>query len=181
MFKLIENFGNPIALLLSIMATVFISFRWKANRPKNSRRFLVGLLYWGPLLIMACMLFHVILNAHRAYVSIRDTGVFNFYFYSLQLFGFILGYQSYRLLRSCLLFVSVGARYRKELLKNIGLILLITLPTLAFTIISIIPPVVLTISFLASLGVHRKPKAQLRSGEVNNAERTPVQPDSILA
>lgn len=165
MIKLLENFGNPIALLLSIIVTLVLSFRWKANRPGNTRRFLVGLLYWGPVLIMACMACHLVLNAHKAYVSIRDAGVFNFHLYSLQLFGFVLGYQSFRLLESCRRFVTDSARHRRKMLQGIGLILLITLPTLAFTIISIIPPAVLTISFLASLGVHRSSKT-LRSSFV---------------
>jgi len=158
MIKLLENVGNPVALLLSFTITLILSFRWKSKRPKNTRRFFVGLVYWGPVLIMACMACHLAVNAHRAYVSVRDTGVFNFYLYSLQLFGFVLGYQSFLLLKSCRLFVEDGARYRRKMLQGIGFILLITLPTLAFTIISIIPPAVITISFLASLGVHRSSK-----------------------
>lgn len=101
MNQFFELFGGPIAVFFSITATIFVTRRWKAGRAKNTRRFLVALLYWTPLFLLSCMVLHCFQNAYRAIVSLQETGVFNFYYYSLQLFGFVVGYQAYLLLKRC--------------------------------------------------------------------------------
>jgi hypothetical protein len=161
MNQFFELFGGPIAVLLSILSTIILSRRWKNHRSKNARRILVAALYWGPLFLMACMLLHIVQNAYRAIVSINEKGVFNFYFYSLQLFGFVVGYQSYLLLKNCRQHVAGGKRINRKLLLSIGLIVLTTLPTFVFTPIGIIPTVVLFITFLLSLSIHRYKVADL--------------------
>jgi hypothetical protein len=153
-----ELFGGPIAVLLSIISTIVISRRWKQYRSKSSRRFLVALLYWGPLFLIACMLLHNFQNAYRAIVAFNETGVFNFYYYSLQLFGLVVAYQSYLLLINCRRHATGNKRINKKLLLSIGLIILTTLPTFAFTPIGIIPSGVLLITFLFSISIHRSSK-----------------------
>jgi chromate transport protein ChrA len=154
-----ELFGGPIAVLLSIISTIVVSRRWKAGRSKITRGILVAFLYWGPLFLLSCMLLHIIQNTDRAYVSISENGVFNFYFYSLQLFGFVVGYQSFLLLKSCRKHVACEKRFNQKALLNIGLIILTTLPTFVFTPIGIIPAAVLFITFIISLTTHRSATA----------------------
>jgi hypothetical protein len=158
MNQFFELFGGPMAVLISILSTIVVSRRWKKYRADSTRRFLVPLLYWGPIFLMACMLLHIVQNAYRALVSFNETGIFNFYFYSLQLFGFVVAYQSYLLLMNCRKHVSGKKRLNKGLLLSMGLIILTTLPTFVFTPIGIIPSSVLFITFLLSLGIHRSSK-----------------------
>jgi hypothetical protein len=158
MNRFFELFGGPIAVLLSILSTVIVSRRWKIYRSKNARRVPVAFLYWGPLFLMACMFLHIVQNAYRAIVSFSETGAFNFYFYSLQLFGFVVGYQCYLLLKACRKHAGGEKRVSSPLLLNIGLIVLTTLPTFMFTPIGIIPSGVLAITFLLSISIHRSAK-----------------------
>jgi len=101
------------------------------------------------------MLLHIVQNAYRAYVSVVENNVFNFYFYSLQLFGFVVGYQSFLLLKSCPRHVAEDRRFNRKLFLNIALIVLTTLPTFVFTPIGIIPSCVLLITFIMSISTHR--------------------------
>ena len=159
MNQFFELFGGPIAVLLSILSTIVLARRWKPYRSENTRGVLVAFLYWGPLFLMACMLLHIVQNAYRAIVSIRDAGVFNFYFYSLQLFGFVVSYQAYLLLKNCRNHVAGEKRMNPKLFLRIGLIVFTTLPTFAFTPIGIIPSGVLVLTFLFSISVHRSAKS----------------------
>jgi len=150
-----ELFGGPIAVLLSIVSTIIVSRRWKKVRAHNTRGVMVAFLYWGPLFLIACMFLHNFQNAYRAIVSFNETGVFNFYFYSLQLFGFVVGYQSYLLLKNCQRHAAGEKRISKKLLFSIGLIVVTTLPTFLFTPIGIIPTAILFITLLLSFSIHR--------------------------
>lgn len=155
MNKFFEFFGGPIAVLLSIAATILVSRAWRTDR-HNTRGFPVSVLYWGPLFLAACMLLHLIQNAYRAIVSYQENGVFNFYYYSLQLFGIVVSYQAYRLLLQCRLHVNGDKPLNRQLLLSASLIILTTLPTFAFTPIGIIPSIVMTITILISFTTHRK-------------------------
>ena len=174
MNQFFELFGGPIAVLLSILSTIVVSRRWKKYRSKNTRSMLVAFLYWGPLFLMSCMLLHIIQNAYRAIAGFNETGVFNFYFYSLQLFGFVVAYQSYLLLIRCRRHVTGKTRMNQHLLFSIGLIMLTTLPTFAFTPIGIIPSGVLFITFLVSISTHRSTKiATHEPGDLRPEEVSP--------
>lgn len=155
MNKFFELFGGPIGVLLSVIATIIVSRAWKTDG-RHTRRLLVSVLYWGPLFLAACMLLHLIQNAYRATTSFQENGVFNFYYYSLQLFGFVVGYQAYRLLLQCRRHVRGNKRFNWHLLLSAGLIVLTTLPTFVFTPIGIIPTAVMTITTLVSLITHKK-------------------------
>jgi hypothetical protein len=155
MNRFFELFGGPVAVLLSVIATIIIGRRWKAYRAENTRLIAVALLYWGPVFLMACMLLHIVQNAYRAIVSFNETGAFNFYYYSLQLFGFVVGYQSYLLLKTCRTYAGLQVGTKGKLFAGIGWIVLTTLPTLAFTPIGIIPSSVLLLTVFFSLAVHR--------------------------
>ena len=160
MNRFFELFGGPLAVLLSIIATIIISRKWKKYRSENTRPVMVALLYWGPVFLMATMLLHNVQNAYRALASYRETGTFNFYFYSLQLFGFVVAYQSYLLLLSCRQLVSTKKRKNQTVYKNLALIVFTTLPTFAFTPIGIIPTGVLLFTLLISFGVYKKRKTR---------------------
>lgn len=156
MNQFFELLGGPIAVLLSIIATIFTSNRWKRDRKAASRRFLVGILYWGPIFLMACMGLHLFQNAYRSLVSFQETGAFNFYDYSLQLFGFVVGYQAFLLLKKCRDYAAAKPGAVRRLLFGTGLIVFTTLPTSAFTPIGFIPTAVLLLMLLASAFVRRR-------------------------
>lgn len=174
MNQFFELLGGPVALFLSITATVFITLRWKSDRSKNTRRFLVAMLYWGSLFLMSCMVLHCIQNAYRAIVSLQETGVFNFYYYSLQLFGFVVGYQAYLLLKNCRRHASGEKRLSPAFFKGVGLLVLTTLPTFAFTPIGIIPTGVLFLTCLFSICIHKPARTIRHSAGVAEMQKKPV-------
>ena len=156
MNNFLELFGGPIALLSSIIMCIIVARRWKASRNNRSRKHLVPLLYWGPVFLMACMALHTFRNGYNTIVSVSaGQAKFSFYHYSLQLFGLVVAYQSYLLLKQCRQHAGGVLRFNQRLYRSIGLIILTTLPTFAFTPIGIVPFVVLIITFLVSLAVHR--------------------------
>lgn len=159
MNQFLELFGGPIAVFLSIIATIFVTLRWKADRDKNTRRFLVALLYWTPLFLLSCMALHCFQNAYRAIISLQETGVFNFYYYSLQLFGFVVGYQACLLLKKCRQHAAGERRMNPGFFRVVGLLVLTTLPTFAFTPIGIIPTAVVFLASLFSVCIHKPEKA----------------------
>src|SRR6476469_405497 len=173
-----ELFGGPIAVLLSIISTIVVSRRWKPDRARNTRCILVGFLYWGPLFLMSCMLLHIFQNAYRAIVSFNETGVFNFYYYSLQLFGFVVGYQSFLLLENCHTHAAGEIRIDKKLLLSIGLIVLTTLPTYIFTPIGIIPSGILFITLLVSFSIHRSGRLAKSTTEIVELSHS-IQPSKL--
>jgi hypothetical protein len=152
MNEFLELFGGPIVVLSSIITCIILARRWKNNRHPSTRKFLVGLLYWGPVFLICAMVLHCFRNGYNTIVNSLSTGcsVFNFYHYSLQLFGAVVIYQAYILLGKCRVYAKHPTRYSKPLYYMMGVILFTTLPTFAFTPIGIIPAIVLTIMLLTS-------------------------------
>jgi hypothetical protein len=156
MNKFLELFGGPIALLSSITICIMLARRWKGDRAKSTRRHLAPVLYWGPVFLMACMALHVFQNGYNTITSVQaGKATFSFYHYSLQIFGAVLAYQSWLLLKQCRQHLGGTRRFNRKLYQSIALIVITTLPTVAFTPIGIVPTVVLGITFLVSLIVHR--------------------------
>lgn len=167
-----ELYGGAMAVLLSLISTTYFAIKWKGYRQPNSRRFIVALLYWGPLFLMSTMVLHMVQNAYRALVSYQEAGVFNFYYYSLQLFGCVVGYQAYLLLMQCRMHAQVRGKFNRKLFWLTMLIVLTTLPTFAFTPIGIIPPAIMLITIICSLFVHRSAaKIKIPVTEVSINER----------
>jgi hypothetical protein len=155
MNEFFQLFGGPMAVLISIISTIVVYRKWKSHSCETVRKPLVALLYWGPVFLMSTMLLHNIQNGYRAIQSINEAGVFNFYFYSLQLFGCVVGYQSYLLLKACRDHVTTAKKYQRQLFWYMSLIVITTLPTFVFTPIGIIPPAVLVITLVVSLTLHK--------------------------
>ena len=167
MNKFLELFGGPIAVLSSIIMCIVVARRWKVSRNKRSRKHLVPLLYWGPVFLMACMALHLLQNGYNTIVSASaGQAKFSFYHYSLQLFGLVVAYQSYLLLQQCWQHAGGVLRFNPRLCRSIGLIILTTLPTFAFTPIGIVPSVVLIITVLVSLTVHRSTAKESESQSI---------------
>jgi hypothetical protein len=150
-----ELYGGAMAVLLSIFSTIYMAIKWRSYRQPTARKFVVALLYWGPLFLICCMLLHNVQNIYRAIVSYQATSTFNFYYYSLQLFGCVIAYQAYILLMSCRNHVNTTNRFSFKVMKQVCLIVLTTLPTFAFTPIGIIPSVIMLITFLCAVFVHK--------------------------
>ena len=156
MDQFFELLSGPIALLGSIIACLVVTHRWKRDRNPATRKPLVPLLYWGPVFLIACMVMHIIRNGYN-FITLLTAGKtgFTFYHYSLQLFGVVVAYQAYLLLKKCQQHVTGSQRYTRSLYYYIGLILFTTLPTFIFTPIGIVPVPVLALTLLVSIFVHR--------------------------
>lgn len=157
MNQFLELFGGPIAVISSIVVAILLARRWQKERNPYTRKFLVGLLYWGPVFLICCMVLHCFRTGYNTIASSVSIGrsVFNFYHYSLQLFGVVLAYQAYVLLGKCCTYATRAVRKSRPLYSMMALIVFTTLPTFVFTPIGIIPAVVLTITFTVSWFVHR--------------------------
>src|SRR3954470_16920299 len=157
MNEFLELFGGPIAVVSSIITTWIICKRWGSFRHSSTRKYLVPILYWGPLFLICCMFLHCFRNGYNTIVALNaDIKAFNFYYYSLQMFGGVLAYQSYLLLQKCKKHVSGELRYNRSLYRSIFIIIATSLPTFIFTPIGIVPTVVLAITFISSLFIHKK-------------------------
>jgi hypothetical protein len=157
MNEFLELFGGPIAVVSSIITTWIISKRWKTYRHSSTRTFFVPILYWGPLFLISCMFLHCFRNGYNTIIALSaNMKAFNFYYYSLQMFGGVLAYQSYLLLQKCKEHVSGELRYNRGLYRSMLIIIATSLPTFIFTPIGIVPAIVLAITFISSLFVHKK-------------------------
>lgn len=161
MNEFLELFGGPIVVISSIIATILLARRWRKDRHPQSRKFLVGLLYWGPIFLICSMVLHCFRTGYNSIANSVSMGhsVFNFYHYSLQLFGVVLAYQAYVLLGKCRMYTTSAVRNTKPLFSMMALIVFTTLPTFVFTPIGIIPTAVLTITFTVSWFTHRPSQA----------------------
>ncbi|WP_148661233.1 hypothetical protein [Flavisolibacter tropicus] len=170
MNEFLELFGGPIAVLSSIIATILLARRWKNQRHGHTRKHVVALLYWGPVFLICCMVLHCFRNGYNTITNSISIGrsVFNFYHYSLQLFGVVLAYQAYVLLGKCRDYAKQRVRQGKSVYAMIALIVFTTLPTFYFTPIGIVPTVVLTISSIVSWFVHKSvPAMSVDSKQAN--------------
>ncbi|HEX2532691.1 MAG TPA: hypothetical protein VHK69_03090 [Chitinophagaceae bacterium] len=167
MKQFFEVFSGPTALLSSIVICILLARSWKGTRHARTRRHLVPLLYWGPTVLIAFMVMHC---GHNAYITITNSmqagkSVFNFYYYSLQLMGVVVAYESYLLLQCCHRHVAGTRRLNGRLFFHIALIIVTTLPTAYFTPPGAIPTIVLIITSIAALLVHKgAPKTAPVSG-----------------
>lgn len=161
MNEFLELFGGPIAVVSSIIATYFICKRWSTSRHSSTRKYLVPFLYWGPLFLISCMFLHCFRNGYNTVtVLMGGSTSLNFYYYSLQLFGGVLAYQSYLLLHQCKNHLAGEFRINSKLYRSMLIIIGTSLPTFIFTPIGIIPTAVLVITFICSLAVHKNKAIQ---------------------
>ena len=164
-------FGGSIAILSSIITSIIVARKWRKHRSDQTRKHLVAVLYWGPILLMCCMVLHIINNGLNTIALIREgSGKFNFYQYSYQLFGAVLFYQSYLLLQKCRKHAEGRTRYNRSLYASMAIILFTTLPTFIFTPIGIVPAVVLLINFVVSLLVHKSAVPEAAPRVVNTVK-----------
>src|SRR5690348_9950830 len=129
MNEFLELFGGPIVVVSSIIATIFVARRWKRDRHPHTRKLLVGLLYWGPIFLICRMALHCFRTGYNTIANSVSTGhsIFNFYHYSLQLFGVVLAYQAYLLLGRCRMYTASAVHKGKPLYSMMALIVVTTL------------------------------------------------------
>ncbi|GAA4384624.1 hypothetical protein [Hymenobacter koreensis] len=154
--EFLELFGGPIAMVSAIAFSTGVAYRWKEERHASTRKHMVPVLYWAPLFLMTCMVMHCLRNAYDS-VTLISAGkaTFQFYHYSLQLFGAVLFYQAYLLLQQCRKYVQGQTRFSFGLYRAMFLVFATTFPTWFFTPIGIVPSVVLIIMLPVSLLVHK--------------------------
>ena len=165
MNEFLERFGDPFALLSSIVATWIISKRWSASLHASVRKYLIPFFYWGPTFLLCCMMLHCLQNGAKTVIALEaNSKAFNFRYYSLQLFGCVMACQGLWLLQHCKLHISGNKRYNLSLYSSMLVIVVISLPTFIFTPIGIVPTFVLIITFICSLLVHK----------INTSKQIPV-------
>ncbi|RPD51342.1 hypothetical protein [Paracnuella aquatica] len=172
-----EVFSGPTAIISSIIITITLTWVKRKCRPDRVRGFFAGLLLWPAVVLMCFMVMHIGHNSYNAFVTIRDgKAVFAFYHYGLVLFGGTVGTQAYFLARQVLRHVRGNQRFSGRVYFNILRIVATTLPTWIFTVIGIIPTILMTIALLASLFTHRAAKkaAAPASEELLRAPAAPV-------
>jgi hypothetical protein len=170
-----EVLSGPTAIISSIILTIYITWKKRKSRPDQVRGFFAGLLLWPSMVLMLFMVMHIGHNSFNAYVSIRDgQSVFAFYHYGLALFGGTVGVQAYLMTQQTLRHVAGNQRFSGRVYFNIFRIVATTLPTWIFTVIGIIPTILMTIALIASLFTHRAAKkARVPAHEA--MVRTPVE------
>jgi hypothetical protein len=161
MNEFLELFGGPIAVISSIITTWIISRCWRTIRHSSMSKYLIPILYWGPIFLMCCMFLHCFRNGYNTIVALMaNIKAFNFYYYSLQMFGGVLAYQSYLLLQKCKSYVSGKHEYKSSLYRSILIIVATSLPTFIFTPIGIVPTVVLAITSISLLFIQKKKESK---------------------
>ena len=157
LLKFFELFSGPTAMLLSIITTITVTWRTRKSRYPGVRGFFAGLLLWPPIFLMFCMVMHISFNSFNAIVSIRGgQAIFAFYHYGLLLFGATVGTQAVLMARQVLRHNAGGSRFDGKLYFHIIRIVVTTLPTLMFTVIGIVPTVLMAIATIVSFFTHRR-------------------------
>lgn len=114
-------------------------------------------LFFGPAAILVHMAFHLTEIFYHAGVALLEgTFAYSFRFYSLQLMGILLTCLSVTFLRNA--FAKCHHRHYKNrnLFKTIGLIVLVSVPTIPFTPIGALPTLACLISLAALPFVHKR-------------------------
>lgn len=146
-----------VALLLSLALSIALTIKAVRKNLLPIRPVAAFFLFFGPAAIVVHMSFHLAEIFYRAGVAAAEgTFAYNFRFYSLQLMGFVLTYLSVTLLREA--FAKCSHRHFKNryLLKTMGLVVLVSAPTIPFTPIGSLPTLACLISLAAFPFVHKR-------------------------
>lgn len=144
-----------ITLLLPIVFTIFI----KRRSGRSSRALAVYFLFFGPSGILAFMFFHLAENSYHAATGvINGTFVYNFRFYSLIMFGLVLGSTGSVLLQRCLQKCTGKNSGNRAVFQCMLLVLFINIPLIPIIPLAYVPLILCGISLLALPFARRKLK-----------------------
>jgi hypothetical protein len=140
MNKFFQNYADITALGIIFCTTILLTIIIKRKTGRQTRVIAVFCLFFAPVTIVTAMLFHLLENTYHA-IDNAITGNFkySFHFYSLLLFGFVLGGIAVFLFRACWRKTVDGLRNNQVILLYLALVVLICLPLLPITPISNVP------------------------------------------
>lgn len=169
MNEFFEKYADITALSLTLLMPLVFTIQLKRKAQKRIRIIPTYFLVFGPSGILSFIFFHLFENTYRAVEqTINENFVYNFHFYSLILFGLVLGGAAGLFLKACLYKCLAHANNSRSYFRQVFLVLLITLPLLPITPIAIVPVICCAISMLAFPFVRRKLQA-IANHVVNNA------------
>jgi hypothetical protein len=150
MDKFLNQYADLTALLLTILLPIIAAVIVKRNTGKKTRAIPVYFLVFGPTGTIVFMFFHLFENIYRGIVS-ATSGIFHydFRYYSLILFGLVLGSAGCFFLRSCIHKCLNREKSNKQIFISIALVALITAPLIPIIILSFLPLIFCVISLVA--------------------------------
>lgn len=166
--NILERYGDPIALGLSVLLAFYFGIVWRKDANTSARGLVAGLMYFGPAFLISCMVLHLMQNGLHAVAYLQQYGSITFHYYSLLLFGCIVGHQGLLLLKACRWHTKVTGRFSKALLHVMVRIIVISLPTFIFTPIGLFPTVLMGWTTIFALLVHRRAKPEQETLNTSN-------------
>ncbi len=150
MDKFLNQYADLTALLLTVLLPIIIAIIVKRKTGRKTKAIPVSFLLFGPTGIIVFMFFHLFENIYRA-IAAASSGVFHydFRFYSLILFGLVLGGAGYFFLHSCIHKCLHREKSNKHIFISILLVALITAPLIPIIILSFLPLIFCAISLMS--------------------------------
>jgi len=140
----VDVFALAASLVLAALLTMMVSRRTAAPLRLPA----VFFLFFGPSAILIHMSCHILQISYNAVLSSLDGEfVYNFRFYSLMLMAGVIIYLNQQLLVRLKVFLEDG--YFGPVLRVMFRIVLVSAPTIAFTLIGLLPTVACIISLAA--------------------------------
>jgi uncharacterized membrane protein len=142
MDKFLDKWGDPVALLITLMLSITLTIIARKRSGKNIWWGPAFLFFFGSLIILVPISFHLLQNGARAIEgALKGTFTYNFHFYSVMLMGIVLAYFAWQLTRDCLE-KSTSLHFKNIVLfKRMALIVLVTVPTIPIIPIGALPTI----------------------------------------
>lgn len=162
MNKFFGDYVDITALCLVFFTTLAITIIIKRKTGKQTRALPVFILFFTPVTILTAMFFHLLENSYRAIDNvIAGNFTYSFHFYSLLLFGIVLGSIAVFLLQACWRKTVRGLRNNRTIYLYMTLVALLCLPLLPITPISNVPVFCCGLSLAGVFLARREMKLQI--------------------
>lgn len=171
MNEFFEHYADLTALSLTLLLPLVFTIHVKRKAKKRVRAVPTYFLLFGPSGILSFIFFHLFENTYRAIEKAMDGNFeYNFRFYSLILFGLVIGYVGYLFLKAGIAKCLAKSNSNRHYLYKILLVLVLTLPLIPITPIAMVPLICCSISVLALPFVRRRLKLSVNpiTNELSN-------------
>lgn len=148
MNKFFLYYIDMFAVLTSILVAIVLTLITIRKSETPLRRVAPFFMFFGPSAILVHMSCHILEINYRAIGNIKaGKFIYDFRFYSLMLMAVVLIYCNQLLLKRIKKFIEGNSS--SEVLKAIGMIVLVSLPTVPFTPIGSLPTMACIITLIA--------------------------------
>lgn len=155
MNKFFLYYIDMVAVLVSVLVAIVLTVNTVRKSETPLRRLAPFFMFFGPSAILVHLSCHIIEISFHAFENIRaGKFTYNFRFYSLMLMAVALIYCNQLLLSKIKKFTEGSSS--SEVLKAMGVIVLISLPTVPFTPIGALPTMACIITLVALPFVKRQ-------------------------